>query len=370
MFKYILFFTLIFGALFSFFPTTSLNEPPELFLKWYLDIEGNGAVTLPRPPEWKAPFNAILREIAGGERALVFPDRAQEPLPADSLVWAPLYGTGYFEYFKVGKEISFRESSRGEVLWKKTFFSYPVSDHYGNLILLLTGDSSRVDVLDPSGNPAGVGSVSGNILTDYDFAARESRALVVFSGGQSTILDKNGTALFRYLIETDERPFLIKSCALSPDGLLAAIHYQAGTQDRVRLIEKGSEPGETRVTGEAVLPAIYPHLLHMAVNKHGLLVAAPDFTGFFDADGDAVWNRPLAPAAGRVFRPVYADREFFVFGENAFVFVLDASGRMIAVLPVQDRRRPYQVLPGPEEGAFVLQAEPGLHVYRFSPRVK
>lgn len=374
MFKYILIFTALFSVLLAAYPATRIEGPPDFYLEWYYDLDGQ--VQTPRPAGWRSPFNAFFRPGDKGG-ALHFPDRPVEPVAEGTLISAPFHGAGYFEYQKVGRDIQFRESSRGEVLWKKSYYSYPISDHYGDLILLLTGDSNRVDLLDPSGNPLGLGSVSGNVLNDYDFAARQSRALLVFAGGNVTALDKTGQALFHHQLESDSRPFFVKSCALGPDGLVAAVHYRAGDRDEVVLLARREEGQAARVLGRAVLPKIYPHLLHMAVSPGGLLVSAPDFTGFYDTDGDPVWNRPLAdrPVAGAaagparpIYRPVYADRSFFLFGEGASVFVLDGRGRVVAVLPVRDEGRPFRFLPGPDEGSFAIHTHGALHFYRFRPQ--
>ena len=368
--KLIVFFTLIFSVVFSMYPAVSIDEAPEFYLQWYFDPAGTWTTPRPRGKAWRAPFNLVARGQGEG-RQLILPDRPPISPPAEALISSSFHGAGYFEYRKVGKEILFHDSARGEVLWTKTFFSYPVPDHYGNLTLLLTGDSNRVDLLDPSGNLTGVQGVAGNVLTDFDFAARESRAVLAFSDGKATALERDGSVLFQTEISVRESPFFLKSAALGPEGLYAALHYQSGPNDYVRVIRKQAEGTEVDVLGGAQLPAVYPHLVHMAVAEGGLVVGAPDFTAFYDTDGDEVWKRPLQRGQGaplQVYRPVYADREFFAFGEGEFVYVLDGDGRTLAILPIDSYGRPYRFLPGPEEGSFAIQTDLALHFYRFAAR--
>ena len=305
-------------------------------------------------------------------RSIRLPGTRDIVLPPDALAAIPFLGFGYFRYAKVGSEVFFHGRS-GELLWKRPLHSYPVSDYYGELILLLTGDGNRVDLLDRNGNSAGPGSVSGNFLSDYDFAARRSAAALVFGAGKLYVVDNKGQMIMRYTHEAagKEDILFFKSVALGPRANRAAIHYRRGKKDRLIILENND--GETVEIGEATLPRVYPHVLHFAVNDGGVLLTAPDFTAFYDSDGDEVWKRPTPLKSEGIYRAVYAGRDFFVFGEkrrgvqvgDAWRIILtDSGGRSVTRWPMKTKS-PWRILPGKKTGEFVVHTAEGLRFLKY-----
>ena len=322
-------------------------------------------------------------------------------------VFAPFHGNGFFRYAKIGRELSFL-ARNGEELWRKPYKAYPVSDPGGDLVLLLTGDNNRIDVIDPSGNPFGVRSVSGNFMTDLDFAGRRAAAALVFSTGAVTVLNEEAQAILRYTHESADQPLFVKSCALGPDARVVAIHMLDGDQDRIvvlRLNGDAGTPEDYSVLRRIDLNATYPHLLHFAVSPHGLLLTAPDRTAFYalgsgedrnyaapgevqpnpGSGGDSVSSNasggtdgvnigqaaaPTAPAGSgfvskSIYRPVFADRDYFVFGQGDMAIVLDQNGVPVTRLVV-DGSSVFRVMPGPLENQFALHGSRRIEFYEFA----
>ncbi len=287
---------------------------------------------------------------------------------AGEIFSVPFLGDGYFRYFKVGKEVTFHDR-RGELLWKKKYHSYPVTDHRGKLILLLTGDGNRVDIMDENGNLVGAKTVSGNFLTDFDFASRAVGAALSFAGGEAYVINASGAIAYKYRRESKGKPLFFKSIALGPDGSTAAVHILTHKGDRIVVLGKPEEGSKARVLHEIALKGVYPHLLHMAVGPKGvLLLAAPDFTAFYDDDGDLVWKNVVGKPASTLYRPAYADQGFFVYGQGRRAVLVDDEGRAMAVLNTDGT--PWQVFPGKSKGEFALRDGKGIRFYRFGSGVK
>lgn len=281
----------------------------------------------------------------------------------------PLFGNAYFAYNKLGKTIHYYARD-GEELWSKKYPYYPLSDYYGRLTLLLSGDSSRVYLLNPNGFLMGIQRVYGAYLSDYDFASRLSAAALIFSSGESYLIQSNGELVFKYEFASahghEKENLFLKSCALSPQAQFLAVHFLKGKEDRLVVLEKGIEQ-KAKLVYETVLPRVYPHLLHMALNSHGVLVAAPDQTLFFALDGKGNWRKSLdCKQKCPIYRPVYADKDFFAFGFGKNWALVDQKGRLLfqAALSV-DIEKTWRFLPAKKAGFFGIHSGSYLEYYRY-----
>ncbi|MEQ9362994.1 MAG: hypothetical protein RIF32_02055 [Leptospirales bacterium] len=399
-------FLILFSVLLTMAWPRSYDESPAVPFVWRYDIREGTESTRPAALSDLTPFNlvhatrapvAAMGEAAGtatpGSSFLVGPASPTVTLEKGERVFAPFHGNGYFRYAKIGRELSFL-ARNGEELWRKPYKAYPVTDPSGDLVLLLTGDNNRIDIIDPSGNPFGVRSVSGNFMTDLDFAARRAAAALVFSTGALTVLNQEARTILSYNHESPDQPLFVKSCAIGPDAEVVAIHMLAGDQDRIIVL--GIDGGDTEnpedytVLRSIDLNATYPHLLHFAVNRHGLLLAAPDRTQFYalasgadrriDGSKIGAGETPQAPAEGRgvdgagtgageaaapVYRPVFADRDYFVFGQGDVAVLLDRKGLGLTRFVVGGSG-PFRVLPGPVENQFALHSPERIEIYEFA----
>lgn len=354
MIVYFLAALLVFTPVFFRLPAKTIEAPRTFSFVYQYNLDKDEGT----PGEMPAWNGVILPYTAfEGERTFKSPIKSRR-LDASDLAFAPFLGQGYFRYQKVGKEIQFYAAG-GELLWRKPFQSYPVADHTGKLVLLLTGDNNRVEVLDWNGNPVGVKSVAGNFMTDVNFAARAAAACVVFGGGEIYLIDGEGNLKFSYNLPLTKRPRFVKSCAVMPDGQGMAVHALDGAEDAlfVFLAKNGKAVGDWA----AILPEIIPQSVHMGVNEHGVLLAGRRSTTFYRA-GAPIWKREIPDQGG--YRPVYADRDWFAVGTDRSVLVLDSRGRPLASVPVLGSAS-FRILPSSRPGEFAVQSNKAVTFYSY-----
>ena len=305
----------------------------------------------------------------------------------------PPLGDGYFTYEKRAKYLSYHDR-QGEKLWKREYPYYPVSDYYGNLILLLSSDNSRVDFINSNGLATGVKSVSGNLLTDYSFATHQSQAGLVFSSGEAYVIRENGTIAFQHNFATKQSMVFVKSCALSPDAKLLAVHLLKDEKDIVVILkakEREVENKSSLILGQITLPEVYPHVLYLAVNAHGVLVATRNRTLFFSlaegadnrvSDWDEKSSDPCLENC-RFYRPVYASHHFFLYGKAMDWTLVDQKGRRLlskaitaqasfAAEKKQTNSHTYpflRFLPGGRPDLFIVQTGPRLEYYSYQSKL-
>ena len=301
-------------------------------------------------------YNAISQGSA-----VLFRNGRELALEPDERAFVPFLGHAVFLYRKAGSLIVSRDSHTGKELFTLRRGTYPVSDHRGRILLLTSGDNTRADVLRRDGER--VAGFSGRFLTHISFASRRSAALLTFSEGVARLVFPEG----RTATHVEKESVFLKTGALSPAGRFVALHFFDGESDMIRLFETTTEEGKRgfRKRGEVPLHRAYPHMLHFAVSEHGLLVAAPDFAAFYGPDGEERWKRVSLGDLDAVYRPVYADRDFFVRGEGGTATVLDRGGAPVAALRVDGE--PWRVLPGMEERVFAIQNGQGVGFFRFVP---
>ena len=377
-------FTVLFASLLTIFWSRSYDPAPAVAFLWHYDLLTRTESARPAELQNGAPFNLVESNAAPvdsegeadaenkAESALVGPDAPAIARESNERVFVPFHGAGYFKYAKIGRELSFYGRS-GEELWRKPYKAYPVSDVRGRLVLLLTGDNNRIDLLDANGNPNGVKSVAGNFMTDFDFASRRSAAAITFSTGTLSVIDEQGRALLNYEYETTAQPLFVKSCALSPDAGLVALHLLAGDRDRIVVLRPDLETeaaDDYAVERDIEIDTVYPHLLHFALNEHGVLIVAPDRTQYFALAGGSdrvLESQPENSQVGPVYRAVFADRDYFVYDAGAAAVVLDESGRQVLRLNLQTQA-PFRLLPGPLDRQFAIHTRSAVEIYAYRPR--
>ena len=280
----------------------------------------------------------------------------------------PLFGLGYLSYKKLGRDINFI-STRGEVLWNKKYSSYPISDYYGKLILLLSGDSSNIEIITSNGFSLDKDQLHGVYLSDYGFATRVSVVLLVFSSGETYLIEETGKTVFKHIFKSETNNIFLKSGVLSPRAKLSAVHLFKDGRDMIFIIEKDNNE-KAKIVRRIVLPKIYPHLLHMAINSHGLLIAAPDETSFFALESGDDWSqKTFCTEKCSLYRPVYADENFFAFGFDKTWHFLDSDGVSLFQTTIsQELPTPWRFLPAKKPGEFALHSKDYLTFYRYKTR--
>jgi len=359
MIRYLLLSMVVTMAFFYQLPET-VRELPSFYPVAYFALDGPSQLPLPSEITATPPFNGIIEN--GTPPRFLRPDAAPRELKSNSRYFAPFHGRGYFQYEKVGSKIFFNGRD-GEQLWEKEFNSYPVSGPSGKLIFLLTGDNNRIELLDWSGNPIGVESISGNFLSDYDFATRTVAAALAFAGGDAYLIDEKGKVRLHHSFAAPGVQIFLKSCAISPDGSLIAVHHLSGNEDRITLLAPPSdEKQKSEVVGTFSLASVYPHLLHFAVSDHGLLLAAPDRTTFYNRKGEVLFDHKRTSTG--VYRPVFADYNYFIYGDTDGLVAMDENGARIATVRVPDPDAPYRIIASKSERQIFVQLKNGVVVYQ------
>lgn len=312
-----------------------------------------------RPPQWEwdtrydlsksnpqAPkYFELLKHSDGQHNYLL--RLTQKPLafPKSSRIAVPIFGDGYFQYTKLGKELSYY-TKEGEELWRKDYPYYPAVEHYGRLVLLFTGDSGRVDLINSNALPIGAERLYGAFLSDYDFAIGRAWAALVFSSGESYVVRQDGGIAYMHNFYNSKvkQNLFIKSCALSADGQLLAVHLLMGSQDHLIILapkdevnrkEQDTYPtklNQVRIIRDITLPHVWPHILHITLNHYGVLVAAPQQTLYYYLDNDTQKDwQTMRNCDGEcsVYRPVWAGKGYFIYTNDTQWKLLDKEGALL-----------------------------------------
>ncbi len=310
------------------------------------------------------PFNFITYKKQG--RLFLFsPYSLPRALDENILVSVPFLGRGYFTYRKLGKNISYY-SNHGEELWSKPFSSYPVSDYYGKMLLLINSDGTKVDLLDTNGVPLGVQSIHGSFLTDYDFATETTAVSLIFSLGEVYWIGSRGEVGFEYIFESSNETLFLKSCSLSPDGKEMSVHFQKGKKDYIAVLEKNHSSQKADLIFQKALPRVYPHILHTALNSHGITVAAPDRIFFFSLKKGKDWSRKITKD-NLVYRSVHTGKDYFIFGTQKNWYLLDNKGRkLLEGISVASLGENWRFLPSGTKEGFAVHSAERIDYYQFN----
>lgn len=260
----------------------------------------------------------------------------------------PLNGSGYFQYKKIGKEISFY-SPRGEILWSKPFQSYPRSSHKGNLTLLLSGDNNRVGIIDVNGNYIGAEHVDGRFLVDYAFPYNKGGAIIVFSGGEYYRIDNDGKVLYKNIIDENNKSlFFFKSVAISPDAEFSAIHLLKDNKDYILVMDTN---GKKKYDIE--LQTVYPHKIYMAVGQKGeLLLNLPEQLLMFTSSGKPSLNIQKKKSAG-VYNLAFSADKFFIANIGRKILFFTPMGSLLKQKTVS--KFPVRVIPAKQDDLVYIE---------------
>ena len=269
------------------------------------------------------------RKIYRNGRLYDLPEEAKE-----RKVFVPDRAQGYLLFERMGKEIEHRSHS-GELFWQRESSAYPVASPDGDIILLITGDSNRVDVMDRNGILVEGSALSGSLLVDYSFAVPEERAetgasaLVVFSDGHYYLLGPGGKLLYRDVFS--KKPVFARSAGISPDGKTFAIHFDQDGKDHVQLFElDASEDGySVSRSFDSELGNVHPYTVAMAVQGETVVLAPPGETisirnGSVELDRlyEAGENPSLHKAMGSL-------GQVFLIQEKNRVLIIDDRGQLL-----------------------------------------
>ncbi|MBI39052.1 MAG: hypothetical protein CMF59_05595 [Leptospiraceae bacterium] len=270
----LLFFPVMALILFRY-PAVSMDAQPALAQVQSAEIESPGKLSAQKVQLlWS---DEGKRRIYQSGRILDLPEAA-----TDRKIFVPYAGQGFFLFERMGKEIEHR-SSTGELFWQRESSAYPVSSPDGDILLLITGDSNRVDVMDRNGILVEGSVLSGSLLVDYSFASpghsdRGASALVLFSDGRYFLLGPGGKMLYRG--QVSDQPLFARSAALSADGKSIAFHYDQSGKDRLQVakIQASEEGVSVEESYNIELKTNHPYTISMLVQEEVALLGPPGET--------------------------------------------------------------------------------------------
>lgn len=234
----------------------------------------------------------------------------------------PVLGNGYLAFKKIGDKITYF-SKNGEVLWKKSFQSYPFSTPIGNIHYLVSGDGNQVLVIDINGNLTGSEQLDGRFLTDISNTVH-SGSILLFSGGELYRLDNNGKLLYRN-DEADPKVFhFFKSSALSENGKYSVVHYMEKESDYINTYDENRKK-----LYQYKLDSLYPHKIFMAVSNSGdVLLNLRDKMVLLSSEGKELLKNNKKKKED-VYQISYSNGSIFSANFNESMIFFTNSGEII-----------------------------------------
>jgi len=234
----------------------------------------------------------------------------------------PVLGNGYLSFKKIGDKITYF-SKNGEVLWKKSYQSYPFSTPIGNIHYLVSGDGNQVLVIDINGNLTGSEQLDGRFLTDISNTVH-SGSILLFSGGELYRLDSNGRLIYRN-DEADPKVFhFFKSSAISENGVFSAVHFMEKENDFINTYDD-----KRKLLYKYKLDFLYPHKIYMAVSNSGeVLLNLRDKIIILSAEGKEIIKNEKKKKED-VYQVSYSNGEIFSANFNDNLLFFSINGEII-----------------------------------------
>ncbi|MCB1169652.1 MAG: hypothetical protein KDK25_04930 [Leptospiraceae bacterium] len=255
---------------------------------------------------------------------------------AGNKLFVPSHANGYLVFERMGKEIQHRSPS-GELYWKRESSAYPASSPDGSIILMITGDANRVDVMDQNGIIMKDSALSGSLLVDYAFSRPGAkaliRAIVLFSDGKYYLLGENGRLLFHSRLEGKA---FARSVALSGDGKTLALHFERNGTDHLEVFEVSKSDDGIQVDSmfDTELKKNHPYTIPMAVEGSTVVLGSPGETIVL-RDGDLILDREYEPYADRgIHRAMEFSPSGALIQEKGAVLILNKEGELLGQFPM------------------------------------
>jgi len=216
------------AALFFFIPVAGVEVHPE----WWAPI---GAIQGMQKSPYLKPAGPLFFVKTGDRdffRLMGNGEVAASGSVTDGLSAFSGDGRFYVKYQKAGSSIELF-NAKGDRFWKIDSLEYPCLSRSGKLILLMNGDQSGFRAVDENGNPLPT-DISGRIATAVSFSPTGDCAGVGFFDGTYYFINAKGAVTGRGKTPAGT---MVKSMAVSGNGLFAAVHYGNNGKDFIRVIE-------------------------------------------------------------------------------------------------------------------------------------
>lgn len=345
--KIYLFSSIVFLIIFLIFPKSNYDFQVNLIDTWIWDKEGGYGTKSALNSE--DPFtNLAGYKIAGSFYS--FPSKRLFKIDEAYLIDYSLFGEGFFQYKKLGDEVSFFDSNN-ELFWRKTYSSYPRPGYNPNLIPFVAGDGNIVFIVDKNGNQTGIEQVTGRFATDISYSYYSDNTIILFSGGEYFLLDGKGNILLKHNGKDIEhtQSYFAKSVALSPSGKVFAIHAQDGDSDSITVYDLKNE----RIYSK-LLSSIVPNKIYLAVDDDGsILYYENDLVFLLDARGDEVAK--FKTDTRKVYQPVMVKDGMFFYQSGNELKIINKEGVLLREIFLPSNFKPLRFIPSKSINNFYIE---------------
>ena len=322
---YYLFFSLLLSISIIYNYTNKLTQVPIIQEVWIWDKRDMSDVygkDNRNSTKENSPHKALNGYFTSFNKPYIF--SAQKTFYGDDndLFELPVLGNGYLSFKKIGDKITYF-SKNGEVLWKKSYQSYPFSTPIGNIHYLVSGDGNQVLVIDINGNLTGSEQLDGRFLTDISNTVH-SGSILLFSGGELYRLDSNGKLIYRN-DEADPKVFhFFKSSALSENGLFSTVHFMEKESDFINTYDD-----KRKLLYQYKLDSLYSHKIFMAVSNSGeVLLNLRDKIIILSAEGKELIKNDKKKKED-VYQLSYSNGQIFSANFNENLIFFSKNGEVI-----------------------------------------
>lgn len=338
----------LFVLVFTFYPASEYEFSPNMVETWVWNKGGGYGTRAYKNSEDPIKY---LNGYKIGKNFFSFLSNKFYSISEDRLIDYSLTGEGYFEYKKLGDEISYYSGYR-ELFWKKSFSSYPRPGYYSKLLPLVSGDGNTVFLVDLNGVPTGAKSVDGRFAIDIGYASSVERTIVLFSGGEYFLFSETGEIIIQHQeLETDHKTsYFAKSTAVSEDGTIYGIHYQLSDKDHIKVMND-----QGKVLYDLELDKIYPHKIHFSISNKGMMILAlPNQFQLISHKGKIILNQESIKL-DNYYNSTFVKSNLFMIGLQDKIIVFNDEGRVVWEKSIPGNMNPYRFLPSEWPNVFYIE---------------
>jgi dTDP-4-dehydrorhamnose 3,5-epimerase-like enzyme len=339
---------LVFTFLFTFYPASEYEFTPNMVETWVWNKTGGYGTRAYKNSEDPVKY---LNGYKIKNNFFSFLSKKFYQIPEDRLIDYPLTGEGFFEYKKLGDEISYYSGYR-ELFWKKPISSYPRPGYYSKLLPLVSGDGNTVFLVDRNGVPTGITSVDGRFAVDIGYATNSERIFLLFSGGEYFLFSEHGEIITQHqVVDTEHKTsYFAKSTAVSEDGSIYGIHFQSSDRDYIKVMND-----QGKVLYDLELDKIYPHKLHFSLsNKGSMILALPNQYQLISHKGKIILSQDSIKL-DTYYNPTFVKNDLFMIGLQDKIIVLNSEGRVVWEKSFPINANPYRFLPSEWKNVFYIE---------------
>lgn len=184
---------------------------------------------------------------------------------------------GYIQFKKTGSEINFFLPGTNQIFWTKEAYYYPYIEPYGNFILGINSDRTKIEILDINGNLLQI--IEGSFLVDFKcFEEQEPQCIFLFNNGKTIFFSKS---FFKEFYLKEKKAFY-KSLMIYNNYI--TFHYYQNSKDfftTYEIIKKEKEI-TLKKQNEIISNFIFPYTISFCKLENN--VVFPNFNQIIKVD--------------------------------------------------------------------------------------